>query len=120
MNNIVDFICYLSFIIFIVIFYIINIEMSKISDSFEKDIENINDDNLYKKLINYNKKLIKYHSVIYLVFLCLGFCIAIGIFNDVFMKQGVKEYFRGNMEVKYQEVYEDSILIKCDTIIKLK
>lgn len=119
MNNIVGFICFLSFIIFIVIFYIINIKLDKISNKFEEDIKNINDDKLHIKFNIYKRKLTEYHSAIRLVSLCLV-CVAMGMFDDVFMKQGVKEYFRGNIEVKYQKVYEDSTLIKCDTIIKLK
>ena len=79
-----------------------------------------NDDKLKISFIKNHSKNKKLSGIFTFIALTMGLIISIGVFNYDFQKMGVKEYLRGNVEVKQKTIYEDSMLIKCDTIINLK
>ena len=116
----VEIICIVIFIILFLIQTYCNIKLSWLDDEYEKLVDKLNDDKLKMSFIkNYanNKKL---NGIFAIIALIMGFIIGIGLTNSDFQKMGVREYLRGNVEVKQKTVYEDSVLIKCDTIINLK
>lgn len=116
----VDFICFISFIILFIISILINVKNSKVNSEFNKHVEQIEDEKLKLSVNVKFRQIIRYQGLLGLIGLFMGLVIGVGFFNQDFERQGVKEYLRGNITVKYQNTYEDSTLVKCDTIIKLK
>ena len=118
--NIVDLICFISFFALFIISILINVKNANVNSEFNKHVEEIEDEKLKLSVNVKFRQIIRYQSSLGLIGLFMGLVIGIGSFNQDFERQGVKEYLRGNMEVKYQNTYEDSTLVKCDTIIKFK
>ena len=116
----VEIICIVIFIILFLIQTYCNIKFSSLDDKYEKLVDELNDDKLKISFIKNHEKNKKLSGIFALIALIMGLIIAIGLFNSDFQKMGVKEYLRGNVEVKQKTVYEDSVFIKCDTIINLK
>lgn len=108
------------FAISMIIIFICHYKNDKATKEIIKKIEKFDDYKLECNFNEYYKKIIRYHTLRSLFSIYIGFCIAIGLWYNFFMIEGVKEYIRGNVEVKYHQTYEDSVLVKSDTIINLK
>ena len=52
-----------------------------------------------------------------IIFVAAGVSFIIYSFNEEFRKDVVKDYLRGRITVTYQDVYQDSLIIRRDTII---
>lgn len=52
-----------------------------------------------------------------IIFVAAGVSFVIYSFNEEFRKDVVKDYLRGRITVTYQDVYQDSLIIRRDTII---
>lgn len=52
-----------------------------------------------------------------IIFVAAGVSFFIFSFNEEFRKGVVKDYLRGRITVTYQDVYQDSLIIRRDTII---
>ncbi len=52
-----------------------------------------------------------------IIFVAAGVSFVIYSFNEEFRKGVVKDYLRGRITVTYQDVYQDSLIIRRDTII---
>ena len=116
----VEIICIVIFIILFLIQTYCNIKLSRLDNEHEKLVNKLNDDKLKISFIKNHSKNKKLSGIFAFIALTMGLIISIGVFNYDFQKMGVKEYLRGNVEVKQKTIYEDSMLIKCDTIINLK
>lgn len=52
-----------------------------------------------------------------IIFIAAGISFVIYSFNEEFRRDVVRDYLRGRITVTYQDVYQDSLIIKRDTII---
>lgn len=52
-----------------------------------------------------------------IIFIAAGISFVIYSFNEEFRRGVVRDYLRGRITVTYQDVYQDSLIIKRDTII---
>ena len=115
--NTLEILCLICFIVFMIILFFIDNKITDINNQFDKNIEN---NNLQTQYNFYTKQIMRFHGMALIVSFGVGMCYGIGWWNKIEMKHGVEEYLRGNVEVKYRNIYEDSVLIRCDTIINLK
>lgn len=118
--NSISIVCICIFLILLIIQSYCNHRLSKIDNEYEKLVDELNDDKLKISFLKNHITNKNLNVISSLIALGIGIIVSIGLFNSDFQKMGVEEYLRGNVEVKQKTIYEDSVLIKCDTIIKLK